>query len=95
MTLLSQCLVLAGSVLGTFAFAVEPNQSGPLQVVTASWLGGAGDEQIVGADVRDDQSLVLAVNAVDLKLGAAPVALGEAVAPAALAEGKKIGRAHV
>ena len=89
MTLLSQCLVLAGSVLGTFAFAVEPNQSGPLQVVTASWFGGAGDEQIVGADVRDDQSLVLAVNAVDLKLGAAPVALGEAVAPAALAEGKK------
>ena len=70
---------LAGSVLGTFAFAVEPNQSGPLQVVAASWLGGAGDEQIVGADVRDDQSVVLAINAVELKLGAAPVALGEAV----------------
>lgn len=63
------------------ALAAEPNQSGPLKVLTASWLGGAGDEQIVGADVREDLSVVLAINALELKLGPAPVLLGEATPP--------------
>ncbi len=75
--LFSLSLALAAHVHGA-----EPNQSGPLKVLTASWLGGAGDEQIVGADVREDQSVVLAVNAVELKLGPAPVLLGEATPPA-------------
>ena len=70
--------------------SAEPNQTGPLKVVTASWLGGAGEEQIVGAEVRDDQSLVLAINAAELKLGATTVTLGDATAPgAAPAEPKK------
>ena len=53
--------------------SAEPNQTGPLKVITASWLGGAGEEQIVGAEVRDDQSLVLAINAAELKIGRAHV----------------------
>ena len=71
-------------VLSTLTLlSAEPNQTGPLKVITASWLGGAGEEQIVGAEVRDDQSLVLAINAAELKLGATTVTLGEAVAPPA------------
>ena len=70
-------VVLFGNCLMQSA---EPNQSGPLKVITASWLGGAGEEQIVGVDVREDLSIVFAVNAVELKLGPSPVLLGEAVA---------------
>ena len=79
----------------TILSAAEPNQSGPLKVLTASWLGGAGEEQMVGVDVREDQSLVLAVNAVELKLGPSPVLLGEVVAapaPAKPADPKKPGK---
>ncbi|MFM8468477.1 MAG: hypothetical protein ACKODH_00660, partial [Limisphaerales bacterium] len=72
---------LLALALTALTLSAEPNQSGPLKVVIASWLGGAGDEQITGIEVREDQSLVLAVNAVELKLGPAPVQLGEAAAP--------------
>ncbi|NBR84526.1 MAG: hypothetical protein EBS84_04335 [Proteobacteria bacterium] len=74
----------------TFLPAVEPNQSGPLKMLTASWLGGAGEEQIVAAEIGQDLSVVLAVNAVELNLSSKPVVLGQATPkPAATVDSKK------
>ena len=84
-------LITAGVALTSFAIlAAEPNQSGSLKLITASWLGGAGEEQIVAAEIGNDQSVVLAVNAVDIPLSAKPVVLGQAAPkPAPTGDAKK------
>ena len=63
--------------------AAEPNQTGPLKIITASWFGGAGEERIIGAEIGVDQNVVLAVNGVDLKLGGKFTTLGDAAKPVA------------
>lgn len=43
-----------------------PDNTGPVKVVSASWLGGASDDEIVGTGVGLDGSIILAGNSADL-----------------------------
>ena len=49
------------------ATPAEPNNVGPVKLLTASWLGGAFDDEIVAAEIAPDMTIVLAGNAVDLQ----------------------------
>lgn len=57
------------SLLGvsSWALAAGPNQTGPFQVVTASWLGNASNDALVGADIGADGSVLLAGNSVNFE----------------------------
>jgi len=57
----------------------EPNNSGPVSLISASWLGGPGDDEITGAGIAKDGTIFLAGNGVGVKLpGAVPVVLDTA-----------------
>jgi hypothetical protein len=56
----------------------EPDNGGPFQVVTASWLGGPFDDELVAADIAPDLTVVLAGNGVDPKFaGVEPTVFGK------------------
>ena len=48
----------------------KPDNSGPAKLLTASWLGGFGDDDLVAAAIAPDMTMVLAGNTVDLTLPA-------------------------
>src|SRR3954470_475409 len=49
---------------------VQPDNAGPYKVVTASWLGGEANDEIVGCGVAPDGSILLAGNSARLDFGA-------------------------
>ncbi len=59
--LLSLAVLLAVPT-GAFAVPSEPNQSGPLQVLAAGWLGGSGNEELVDTAILPDGRILLAGN---------------------------------
>jgi len=64
--------------------ASQPNSTGPVSLICASWLGGAGDDEITGVGIAKDGTIFLAGNSSSgLNLpGAVPVALDSASAGA-------------
>ncbi len=75
----------AGLLAGGSAEHPEPNQNGPLQLKTASWLGGPESDELVGVVVTADGAVVLAGNGADYQpAGVQAVTLGE---PADVPEG--------
>lgn len=45
-----------------------PNNRGPVRLITASWLGGKFEDEIVGVAIASDMTIWVAGNTVDLKL---------------------------
>ncbi len=91
------------TVLASLAAGAEParettpNNTGPLRLLTASWLGGPFDDEITAAAFAPDGTLVLAGNGVGLRfagvedalIGPAGVFDKEAAPPPAAKTGKR------
>jgi hypothetical protein len=81
-------LLLVGLLVGLLGAAPRPvetveeavpNNTGPVKLLTASWLGGPFDDEIVSTAITSDMSIVLAGNTVDLQFaGIKPVVIGPA-----------------
>lgn len=74
-------LVLAGAAIGSAepTRETEPDNSGPVKLTTASWLGGPFDDQIVAVEIAPDSSIVLAGNGAAVQFpGVKPTILGAA-----------------
>ncbi len=53
----------AGAILpGAAVEQVEPDNSGPVKLMCASWLGGPGHDELVGAAISPDMKVILAGN---------------------------------
>jgi hypothetical protein len=61
-------IVMAPAIAAGPARDAGPNSAGPVKLLTASWLGGPFDDEIVAAGIATDMSIVLAGNTVDLQL---------------------------
>jgi hypothetical protein len=90
------CIVMLAASAAHGADALEPSQpdnAGPVKLLTASVLGGQGDDEIVAVAVAPDGTIVLAGNTLDLPLDEKPVVLGpdgpveDAAPPAGKAKG--------
>jgi len=67
---------LAAALFACAAVAAETGGApGPIELVAASFLGGSFDDEIVGAGIGGDGSVVLAGNSVDLPLRGARLTL--------------------
>src|ERR1043165_62668 len=73
--------VLTVLVAGNAGTAQEnkPSNAGLAKLLTATWLGGTGDDELVAAVIAPDMTLVLAGNAVDFQpAGVKAIVLGPA-----------------
>jgi hypothetical protein len=73
-------LFFAAALMGVSSAAAQgPSNTGPAKLLTASWLGGFGDDELVAVAIAPDMTIVLAGNTVDLSLpGVKTTVLGPA-----------------